>query len=263
MAERPATDPDHARHDPLRVAEAADRGATLPPDLAACPDCRALHADLVAIAAALPGAALPVRPRDYRLTPDDAARLRRTGWRRWFATIGSPRDTITRPLAVGLTTLGLAGLLVAGIPSLAPSSSSGSAPAAAGGSAVTADQGAPAAEAQDESAIGKEAPPSAAAPSGAALLPLAGAGAQADGPSGGRDTVAGATVAPEERSTTPTQPASSAGTAAGDLPSVDAVVIATPVPAPPSGPLVVALTLLIAGLALFVLRGLARHSARS
>ena len=52
----------------------------------------------------------PARPRDYQLTPADAARLRPAGWRRWIAAIGSARDTFSRPLAVGLTTLGLAGL---------------------------------------------------------------------------------------------------------------------------------------------------------
>ena len=46
-----------------------------------CPDCLALHADLVLLAAAMPDAALPARPRDYTLSEADAARLRPVGWR--------------------------------------------------------------------------------------------------------------------------------------------------------------------------------------
>ena len=107
---------DHARHDLLLVAEAADRGGRLPAAQAACPDCQALHADLVTLAAALPTAALPTRPRDFTLSPADAERLRPAGWRRFFGAIGTSRDVVTRPLAIGLTTLGLAGLLVATIP---------------------------------------------------------------------------------------------------------------------------------------------------
>ena len=110
----------HAAHDPLRVAEAADRGGRLPADLAGCPDCLALHADLVTLAAALPATVVPARPRDYTLSPADAARLRPRGWRRWIGAIGSSRDVITRPLAIGFTTLGLAGLLVATVPGALP-----------------------------------------------------------------------------------------------------------------------------------------------
>jgi hypothetical protein len=111
---------DHATHDPLLVAEAADRGRSIPPELAACPACTALHADLVALAAALPSSAIPTRPRDFTLTPADAARLRPRGWRRLLGAIGSSRDAVTRPLAIGLTTLGLAGLLVATVPGALP-----------------------------------------------------------------------------------------------------------------------------------------------
>ena len=131
--------PDHARHDPLVVAAAADRGGRLPPELAACPDCQALHADLVALAVAVPTAALPSRPRDFSLTPTDAARLRPAGWRGWLGRIGTSRDLVTRPLAIGLTTLGLAGLLVATVPSVLPSagSTAGTGAAMQGAKAVT------------------------------------------------------------------------------------------------------------------------------
>jgi hypothetical protein len=115
-ATHPARPDDHAAHDLLLVAEAADRTGRLPATLAACPDCRALHAELIAIGAALPTAALPTRPRAYTLTPADAARLRPPIWRRWLAAVGTSRDAVTRPLALGFTTIGLAGLLVATVP---------------------------------------------------------------------------------------------------------------------------------------------------
>ena len=111
----------HDRHDRLVVAALAagdlagtdrDHARTL---LAACPDCAALHTDLLAIAratAALPAAA---RSRDFRISPEQAARLRPGGWRRLVAAFASPRLAITKPLGVGLTTLGLAGILVSNV----------------------------------------------------------------------------------------------------------------------------------------------------
>ncbi|MEX2182885.1 MAG: hypothetical protein WEC14_00410, partial [Chloroflexota bacterium] len=122
---------DHARHDRLRIAAAADRGA-MPDDvaaaahqLAACADCARLHADLVAIAAAIPAAAVPRRRREFTLTPADADRLRPSGLRRWLRVIGTSRDTVTRPLAIGFTTLGLAGMLLASAPALLPAAGAG------------------------------------------------------------------------------------------------------------------------------------------
>jgi len=170
----------------MRVAEAADRAGSLPADLAACPDCVALHSDLVAIAAALPDAAIPARPRDYRLGPADAARLRRTGWRRWLAAVGTSRDTVTRPLAIGLTTLGLArplaiglttlglaGLLLTALPSL-PFAGTASAPArdpAGGGEMVV----------QGAAATSKAPAPDMSFPGDAGLAPAAGGDVRSDG----------------------------------------------------------------------------------
>ncbi|CAN5659121.1 hypothetical protein BH20CHL7_BH20CHL7_14780 [soil metagenome] len=129
---RPAApSPDHARHDRLRIAAAADHGAT-PDDvaaatdqLAACADCARLHADLVSIVVAIPTSAVPPRRREFTLTPADAERLRPSGLRRWLRLIGTSRDTVTRPLAIGFTTLGLAGMLLASAPALLPGAVSG------------------------------------------------------------------------------------------------------------------------------------------
>jgi hypothetical protein len=108
----------HAGHDLLQVAEAVDRGARLAPILDLCARCAGLYVDLVALTTALPLSALPARPRNFTLTVEDARRLRPGGWRGWWSTVGSARDTLTRPLAVGLTTLGLAGLLLTAAPTL-------------------------------------------------------------------------------------------------------------------------------------------------
>lgn len=114
----------HDRHDTMLVAAlaAGDLAAT-DRDQAigltrSCADCASLHDDLVAIARATavvpPPFATP--PRDFRLTPADAARLRPGGWRRLVAAFSAPRQAVTRPLGVGLTTLGLVGLLIGNVP---------------------------------------------------------------------------------------------------------------------------------------------------
>lgn len=114
---------DHARHDLLAVAAAVDRPRGPLPALTgsprlACGECGRLHADLVALASALPTISTPARRRDFALTPVDAERLRARGPRAWLGRIGTARDTVTRPLAIGFTTLGLAGLLVTAAPPL-------------------------------------------------------------------------------------------------------------------------------------------------
>jgi hypothetical protein len=110
----------HAWHDPMRVAASLDRGAPVASLLDLCARCGALYADLVLLAAALPLAAVPARSRDFRLTAVEARRLRSGRWRSWWAIIGSARDSLTRPLAIGFTTLGLAGLLVTTAPAFLP-----------------------------------------------------------------------------------------------------------------------------------------------
>jgi hypothetical protein len=122
----------HARHDPLDVAAATDRGAALPTILRMCGRCLDLYADLTALASAVPSAAIPRRSRDFTLTAADAARLRSNGWRRLLDAFGSARDEVSRPLALGFATLGVAGLLLTAAPSILPM-------AGAGGSAAASD----------------------------------------------------------------------------------------------------------------------------
>jgi anti-sigma factor RsiW len=105
--------------------------------VATCSECAALHHDLRAIAAALPELPAPVRPRDFRLTPEQAASLRPGGIRGLLAAFSGPRFAFATPLGTGLAALGIVGVLVA----------SGGFPTggATGGAAVTAPEVAPAA----------------------------------------------------------------------------------------------------------------------
>ena len=149
---------DHTQHDPLLVAAFADRGATgeeadlARAQIAACTECAALHAELVSLATATRQLPPIERPRDFRLRPVDAQRLRPNLIRRLFGSFGTPRDGFSRPLAAGLTTLGLAGLMLGILPgtlSLGGSTTGGSAaatsaPAEAPAAGAPAPQAAPA-----------------------------------------------------------------------------------------------------------------------
>jgi hypothetical protein len=141
----PHLPPSHADHDLLAIAAYAAGDATGPELdealalVAACGDCAALHHDLRAIAAALPELPAPVRTRDFRLTPGQAASLRPAGWRRLLAPFAGPKFAFAGPLGAGLATLGLAGFLVAGsfgVPLPASAPTDGGAGAAASGAAT-------------------------------------------------------------------------------------------------------------------------------
>ena len=128
----------HVQHDPLLVASlaAGDLAGTdrdrANAQIATCLDCAELHADLILIARAT--AALPpaVAPRDFTLTPQQAAALRPGGWRRLAAAISGSRPLMSRQLGIGLATIGLAGLLVSTLPSIQLGGSSAAAPAPQG-----------------------------------------------------------------------------------------------------------------------------------
>ena len=163
----PFTSSDHASHDTILVASLADHSLPASERAAAealvdaCSQCADLHADLLALRAATRAMPTPPRPNEYTLTPRDAVRLRSGGWRRFVAVLGTSRDALSRPLAVGLTTLGLAGLLVATLPSFSIGGAT-SAPAvseSAGGAGV--DMG-------DRTMLGA----SAAAEAGASAAPV-------------------------------------------------------------------------------------------
>lgn len=169
--------PNHPDHDLTLIAgHAADDLVDTEPTRAqalldTCIDCATLQRDLIAIAAAtrsLPK--LATAPRDYRLSPEQAAQLQRGSWlRRVLAPFGATRSA-TRPLAATFTSLGIAGLLVATIlPGLL-----GSSPSAA-----------PTGAERDTAAIGgASAAPAAPGPAAtdAALMPVSGPGQPAPTP---------------------------------------------------------------------------------
>jgi hypothetical protein len=111
----------HATHDAELVAAYAAGDAT-GADLAAagglvagCAECATLHRDLRAIMAALPAMPVPVRPRDFRLTPEQAAAIRPpSGLRRLLAPLAGARFAFAGPAGAGLAALGLAGILLSG-----------------------------------------------------------------------------------------------------------------------------------------------------
>ena len=121
MHEQPNSS-DHAQHDLLAVAALADRDATgeeamrAQAQVDACTECATLHAELVSLTTATRRLPAMERPRDFRLRPEDAQRLRPNRIRRLFGSFGTARDGFSRPLALGLTTLGIAGLMLGILP---------------------------------------------------------------------------------------------------------------------------------------------------
>jgi len=104
---------EHARHDLELVAAAVEGDALsigererLATQLA-CPDCRALQADLLRLATSLRSdLPLPPRPRDFRLSPSTAGPARRLHLPAWLA--GAP----LQPFAAAVCSVGLLLVLV-------------------------------------------------------------------------------------------------------------------------------------------------------
>src|SRR4051794_12051218 len=123
--QRPAADTtSHATHDLQLLASVADHDldpatrADLDAMAAACPDCAEIAAELRLLATGL--AQLPdevAAPRDFRLSPEQAARAGRGGlWRTLLRPFGVDGLPGLRPLAGALTALGLVGLILTSMP---------------------------------------------------------------------------------------------------------------------------------------------------
>ena len=247
---------DHTQHDLLAVAAYADRGATgeeadrARAQIAACTACAALHADLVSLASATRVLPPIERPRDFRLRPQDAQRLRPNLIRRLFGSFGTPRDGFSRPLALGLTTLGLAGLMLGVLPGTLSLGGATSAPGAATDMERAMEAPAPGAP---TSAPAGGAPPAGAAPTDGDRLGLDNAAAtfepyglegQAAGQLQGEDGPGPVAIAGRGESTS-----------AGESPLLNVADDRTGV----SQLVVISGTLLIIGLGLFALRWTSRR----
>jgi hypothetical protein len=126
----------HSTHDPLLIAAHA-AGDLSPGDRAraeglidGCPHCGALAVDLGSIAAATAGLrrAQPARPRDFRISAADAARLRRGGGlRRWLRPLTGRRFDFARPLGSIATAIALVGLLAGSLTGILGGSTGGAA----------------------------------------------------------------------------------------------------------------------------------------
>ncbi|HET9853247.1 MAG TPA: hypothetical protein VFP56_12195, partial [Candidatus Limnocylindrales bacterium] len=111
---------DHAGHDVLLVAghAAGDLSnldtAAAAALLASCTECAELHRDLAAIAATTRSlSGLAGAPRDFRITADQATRLRSGSWLRALLRPFASSRSATGSLAAAFTSAGVAGLLVA------------------------------------------------------------------------------------------------------------------------------------------------------
>jgi len=143
---------EHAQHDINLIAGHAAGDLTDTEQsradalLTSCSSCAELRRDLVAIASATrTNSASAPAPRDFRLTPAQAASLRRGRWIKSLLRPFAAPGSTSRPLAMAFTSLGLAGLLVLNIlPSLFGSGgafapqAAGPAPEASAAAAATA-----------------------------------------------------------------------------------------------------------------------------
>ena len=290
----PTTPASHATHDELLLAAFASGDDLAPEDAARvtalavdCPSCAALVADIRDLMAATSTLPAPARRRDFRLTDADAARLRPAGWRGFVAAFGDARLAFTRPLAAGLVTVGIAGLLLAITPGiLAPTGGATSFMAAEAPLAATGPAEMPVPDAIDGAA--SPAPELGGLPGGAgapATSPGADAPAASPGASGGPDVAlppdGGAAVqggGPEatsaDRASLDASPAPKSGDAAvaagseASTPEARSLDASTEAPGGGSGDLVpwvavVAAALLGLGAVLFALRAAGRRIVAS
>lgn len=174
---------NHDRHDRFLVAALAagdleGRALTDAEELVvACADCAELLADIRTIAAATAALPLLPRPTDFRLSPDTAERLSARGWRGILVRLADTRFGFSRPLAVGLTTLGLVGVIAGSIPGAMGGAGSGGAPAQpANGNAYNVSEN------QSGARAGASVPPASAVPAAREPVPASQAAVAAGSP---------------------------------------------------------------------------------
>jgi len=139
----------HALHDEELIAafavgasESEDDAVRAQSLIDRCTTCRDLHADLVALTAAVKHDARGrlAAPRDFRLSVEDAQRLGgRVSPRGFLARLRRSLDSFGRPIGASLATLGLVGVLVG---SLSFGGAAGALPQTMGSTAATNAPGA-------------------------------------------------------------------------------------------------------------------------
>jgi hypothetical protein len=255
---------DHADHDELRIVayaagDLSGSELTMATELvASCATCARLADDLPLIRAATRRLPAPERTRDFRLTTADAARLRPGGWRRYLGSLAGPRFAFTQPLAAGLATLGLIGVLLATLPAgLGGFSASTGSSNVEGAPETSGDRVAAPAEAQPSGEAGA-AGAADLAPSLTAPEPAPSSGAAALLPSGSPPSeqpvasadAGGSATAPDAAGSTEAQKDLASGTSADGTTGTG-----------PSPLLAVSALLLVGGLGLLALRLGARRIA--
>ena len=195
----------HAAHDELLVArfvggDVADAEADAARGLlSTCPECRLLASDLLAISRATADLPAPTRTRGFRLSPEEAARLRRSGPRNWLSRLaggvegGPGRLVRLQRLAAAAVAIGLVMAAVT-LPVGIPGFSSGATTLKTVGQAVSGPEGAaPGVGTAGAAGAAPTAGPAAAAaaPAASAAGPAAMAAASAAPAPGGPLTVPG------------------------------------------------------------------------
>jgi hypothetical protein len=276
----------HHLHDELLIARLAGDDVTAAERAAAvglvetCAECAALASDLRAIISDMATLPAPPRPRDFRLTPADAARVRPRGMLARIPLLRSrataPRYGFAGALGAAMATLGLAGILVSGATTLLPQAGSTvlfGAGGAGGGAAAQSQAGAPS-YAMPAPSLGVEltspprvvTAPASSPASGAVASPAASASAFAPSP----QPNAAATAAPAasasaagggtSRDASASAPASPVAMASNPEEVTAGPALAAP-PQPPAQPLpivpIASLGLVIVGLALLLYSRLA------
>jgi hypothetical protein len=113
---------EHRRHDRLLVARFAAGDAAFGQEHEAqnlvrrCSECAALVADISAISKSVARMPAPPRPRDFRLTAEQAAHLRGSRIDRWLRTITGSGWSTVRPVAAVALSIGMVMSVVGFLP---------------------------------------------------------------------------------------------------------------------------------------------------
>jgi hypothetical protein len=270
----------HDQHDQILVVSLAS-GDLAPDDrdrataqslVESCTECARLHDDIVAIARATHALPPAVRTRDFRLTTEQAAKLRPAGWRRFATGISAPGSIFSRQLGLGMATLGIAGLLLSAAPTIQLGMGNSAAAPAAVPAASAAGGQAPEYPSSGgvELHAGPAASAAASAPAGS-QAPVAGAfgGRASASPDSGVDTMG---AEPTRNTTTldqgikatvipaPAPQDGGAGGAAGDGGAATTPVPTTE-PGEPSGLVILSSILLGGGILVLLVRSISRRLA--